>query len=250
MFYYDFLLFLNDTNFSVAISLEHLNRKTLFSSGNLEMLKRKIRGNPQITSVFINTSALKSIQRDELERIFNVPIFDRYNIVMLILKRHAISKHAKLQVALAEVLYLQLRQKKIDSSGIPYETRKLMLQKREQKLKKAIEKLRNHRQHTRLKRKEMDFPIVAVVGYTNCGKTSLIKALTADANLEPKDQLFATLDVTLHAGLLPSRMQVLYVDTVGFISNIPTTLIECFVVTLEDALYSVSFLKFKLICFI
>lgn len=182
---------------------------------------------------------LKSVQREELEQIFQVPVYDRYNIVMLILKRHAISKHAKLQVALAEVLYVQSRLKKMDTSGIPYETRKLMLQKREQKLKKAIEKFRSHREQARSKRKEMDYPIVAVVGYTNCGKTSIIKALTKDANLEPKDQLFATLDVTLHAGLLPSKMQVLYVDTVGFISDIPTTLIECFVVTLADALHSV-----------
>lgn len=199
-----------------------------------------MRGDPRITSVFINMGTLKSVQREELERIFQVPIFDRYNIVMLILKRHAISKHAKLQVALAEVLYLQSRLKRMDSSGIPYETRKLMLQKREHKLKKAIEKLRHHREHTRSKRKQMDFPVVAVVGYTNSGKTSLIKALTEDATLQPRDQLFATLDVTLHAGVLPSRLEVLYVDTVGFMSDIPTTLIECFVVTLEDALYSVS----------
>lgn len=191
--------------------------------------------------MFINKGTLKSAQKEELEHIFQVPVYDRYNIVMLILKRHAISKHAKLQVALAEVLYVQSRQKKNDNSGISYETRKLMLQKREQKIRKAIEKLRNQREHTRMKRKEKDYPIVAVVGYTNCGKTSLIKALTQDANLEPRDQLFATLDVTLHAGLLPSKMQVLYVDTVGFISNIPTTLIECFVVTLEDALYSVVY---------
>lgn len=213
----------------------------MFSSGNLEKLKRKVRGDPRITSVFINVGTLKIAQREELECVFQVPVFDRFNIVMLILKRHAISKHAKLQVALAEVLYLQSRQKRIDNSGIAFETRKLMLQKRENKLKRAIEKLRHHREHTRQKRKEMDYPIVAVVGYTNCGKTSLIKALTEDAKLTPKDQLFATLDVTLHAGVLPSKMRVLYVDTVGFISNIPTTLIECFVVTLEDALYSVFY---------
>lgn len=182
---------------------------------------------------------LKVVQKEQLEKIFHVPVFDRYNIIMLILKRHAISKHSKLQVALAEVLYLQSRQKKMDGSGIAYETRKLMLQKREQKIKKAIEKLRHDREQTRNKRKEKEFPVVAVVGYTNCGKTSLIKALTKDANLKPKDQLFATLDVTLHTGALPSTMQVLYVDTVGFISNVPTTLIQCFVVTLEDALYSV-----------
>lgn len=82
----------------------------------------------------------------------------------------------------------------------------------------------------------MNFPIVAVVGYTNAGKTSLIKALTSDENMQPRNQLFATLDVTAHAGVLPSKLKVIYMDTVGFMSDIPTDLIECFVATLEDAM--------------
>lgn len=77
---------------------------------------------------------------------------------------------------------------------------------------------------------------MAVVGYTNAGKTSLIKALTDEQRLQPKDQLFATLDVTAHAGMLPSNLKVIYMDTVGFMSDIPTGLIECFVATLEDAM--------------
>lgn len=71
------------------------------------------------------------------------------------------------------------------------------------------------------------------------GKTSLIKALTGDESLEPKDNLFATLDVTVHAGTLPSRLRVLFVDTVGFISDIPTQLVESFTATLEDAMVAV-----------
>lgn len=77
---------------------------------------------------------------------------------------------------------------------------------------------------------------MAVVGYTNAGKTSLIKALTNEKRLEPKNQLFATLDVTAHTGYLPSNLKVIYMDTVGFMSEIPTGLIECFVATLEDAM--------------
>jgi 50S ribosomal subunit-associated GTPase HflX len=77
------------------------------------------------------------------------------------------------------------------------------------------------------------------------GKTSLIKALTGERNLEPKDHLFATLDVTAHGGELPSRLKVLYVDTVGFISDIPSHLIESFVATLEDAMLAVSFVKYS-----
>ncbi|XP_038858979.1 putative GTP-binding protein 6 [Salvelinus namaycush] len=76
------------------------------------------------------------------------------------------------------------------------------------------------------------------MGYTNCGKTTLIKALTGDAALQPRDQLFATLDVTVHAGTLPSHMTVLYVDTIGFLSQLPHQLIDSFSATLEDVIHS------------
>lgn len=122
------------------------------------------------------------------------------------------------------------------------ETLRLMFQEREQKIKGQIKELREQRHLLRQRRRKMDYPVVAVVGYTNSGKTSIIKALTGEESLVPKDQLFATLDVTVHEGFLPSGLQILYVDTVGFISDIPTNLIECFVATLEDALLAVRFL--------
>ena len=78
------------------------------------------------------------------------------------------------------------------------------------------------------------------VAISSSGKTSLIKALTEDATMQPKDQLFATLDVTVHGGILPNRMQVIYIDTVGFISALPHTLVASFAATLEDVLLSVS----------
>ncbi|KAF2883004.1 hypothetical protein ILUMI_23142 [Ignelater luminosus] len=226
---------------TIIIPLPSFHKKTLFGAGNLEKLRNQIRGNPSITAVFINIGTLKNMQLKELEMEFGVPILDRYKIVMQILRLHAISTHAKLQVALAELPYLRARLRKDDFSIVTsedYETRKLMLQDREQKLKAAIKKLRSQRQLLRNRRKEMDYPIIAIVGYTNAGKTSLIKALTGDEKLQPKNYLFATLDVTMHAGKLPSTLEVIYVDTVGFISDIPTTLIECFTVTLEDALFA------------
>lgn len=77
---------------------------------------------------------------------------------------------------------------------------------------------------------------------TTClpGKTTLIKALTGDPAIQPRDQLFATLDITAHAGSLPSRMTVLYMDTIGFLSQLPHGLIESFSATLEDVAHSVS----------
>lgn len=223
------------------IPLENLDKKALFGTGNLEKLKGIVRNNKGVTAVFINISTLTNSQIKELEEQFQVPIYDRYRIVMQILRLHALSKHAKLQVALAEVSYLwkHLRFDTSLSNSSNPETLKLMLQSREQKIKAAIKKLRSQRELLRNRRVTEEYPIVAVVGYTNCGKTSLIKCLTGAKSLVPKDQLFATLDVTVHEGILPTSMKVLYVDTVGFIANIPTSLIECFVATLEDAMFAV-----------
>lgn len=226
-----------------TVSLTHFYRKTLFGSGTLERLKNEIRNDLTITAVFINLGTLKNMQLKELQSQFGLPILDRYRIVMQILKLHAISKHARLQVALAEIPYLKSRLKQDDIKLIVsenYETRKLMLNNREQKIKTAIKELKSQRELLRNRRKQLDYPVVAIVGYTNVGKTSLIKALTGEERLQPKNHLFATLDVTMHLGQLPSKLQILYVDTVGFMYDIPTTLIECFIVTLEDAMHAVS----------
>ena len=101
-------------------------------------------------------------------------------------------------------------------------------------IKPLIEKVQLQRERLRKRRNETGLPTIAVVGYTNCGKTSLIKALTGDL-LEPRNALFTTLDVTVHAGLLPNSLPILFLDTVGFISDIPTSLIASFSATLEDA---------------
>ncbi|CAH0562711.1 unnamed protein product [Brassicogethes aeneus] len=220
---------------SIAIPLDTLERKTLFKSGSMDKLTNLV-NTTHISAIFINVSNLKRIQTGLLQENFKKPIFDRYQIVMQILKLHATSKHAKLQVALAELYYVARKaQKSAMFKTSNQDALKLMFQSREQKLKSAINDLRSQRALLRNKRRKMDYPIVAVVGYTNSGKTSLIKALTGDEGLVPRNQLFATLDVTMHSGMLPSGLEILYVDTVGFISDIPTNLIECFVATLEDA---------------
>ncbi|XP_022901160.1 putative GTP-binding protein 6 [Onthophagus taurus] len=220
----------------ISVPLESLDKKSIFGSGTIKKLQDTIKRNSSLTSIFINMEHLKTSQMEEMEKIFALPIFDRYNIVLQILRLHAISKHAKLQVAIAELPYIKSKLKKISSLGTDYDTRRLILKNREEKLKGAIKKLRSQRELLRNRRIKVSYPVVAVVGYTNAGKTSLIKSLTGDQKLQPKNQLFATLDVTLHNGVLPSKLEVLYVDTVGFLSQIPTGLIECFIATLEDAL--------------
>lgn len=226
---------------TITIPLETLEKKKLFGSGNMEKLSQMIKRNSNITAVFINQSNLKKVTTTILQDNFQKPILDRYKIVIQILKMHAISKHAKLQVALAELYFLQKKAQQ-NSLFVTHDSEKLkfIFQKREKNLKDAILEVRNQRKLLKNRRHLMEYPVIAVVGYTNSGKTSIIKALTGEEKLQPRDQLFATLDVTVHEGILPSNLKVLFVDTVGFISDIPTNLLECFIVTLEDALSAVS----------
>ena len=105
---------------------------------------------------------------------------------------------------------------------------------RESRIKKAMEKLKTSRQLRLKSRSKNQIPTVAVVGYTNAGKTSLIKRLTKDERLEPQNILFATLDLRVYTGKLNLIPKVLYLDTIGFITDIPVALIESFRSTLEE----------------
>ncbi|UJR15568.1 hypothetical protein I4U23_002506 [Adineta vaga] len=199
------------------------SQRYLYGKGNIEKITNEVR-QCQATAVFLSIDRLSLGQIDGLTEKFRVPVYDRYSIVLQIFKNHAQSGAAKLQVALAEIPLLRYRRNDGE-----------LFKDRERNLRAEVMKLEEHRKLLKRRRSSIDIPTVAVVGYTNAGKTSLIKALTKDASLQPKDQLFATLDVTTHAGILPNALNVLYVDTVGFIADIPTTLIEAFRATLNDA---------------
>lgn len=230
---------------TLKVPLESLDKKHLFGVGKLEEIKTCLQNlqssGTLITCVFISKGTLSLAQKQLLEQHFNLPVMDRYSVVIQILRLHAISTEAKLQVAMAEIPYIWSQMKDQETGGSKNrmfltESQKQMLRIRERKLKTELASIRSHRDLLRNRRKQKAYPIVAVVGYTNAGKTSLIKAFTEEKSLEPKNQLFATLDVTAHAGWLPCKLEVLFMDTVGFMADIPTGLIECFVATLEDAM--------------
>ncbi|XP_057375389.1 putative GTP-binding protein 6 [Daphnia carinata] len=236
---------------AVKIPVESLEKKNVFGSGQFESLQKKIGKNPNISAVFVNVNLLRGIQRKELTTAFRVPVYDRYSIVLQIFKERAKTREAKLQVAFAEIPYLRSclvglqKGTKSDGRGYGtlvgdgesyYESKLHLLERRELKIKKELEKMHKKRSLLKYERKKREFPVVAIVGYTNSGKTTLIKSLTGDSNIQPRNALFATLDVTVHGFKLPCNLTVLLIDTVGFISNIPLNLIAAFKATLNDAI--------------
>ncbi|XP_051840578.1 putative GTP-binding protein 6 [Antechinus flavipes] len=238
---------------TMIVSTKTPDKKLVFGKGNFELLTEKIRGSPQITSVFLNVERMSPLTKKELEAAWGVEVFDRFTIVLHIFRCNAKTKEAKLQIALAEIPLLrsnlrnEVAQLDQQGGGSRYimgsgetlmQIQQRVLKEKEIKIKKALEKLKKRRHLLRSQRKKRELPIISIMGYTNCGKTTLIKALTGDAAVQPRDQLFATLDITAHSGSLPSHMTVVYVDTIGFLSQLPHDLIESFSATLEDVAYS------------
>ena len=176
-------------------------------------------------------------------------MYDRFSVVLRIFRERASTKEAKLQLALAELNYVRknlhhmkdenFMQFSISSSfggnfDTFFEVKKQLIKEKELKLKKLLEKIDQNNALKKQHRMKVQIPSVAIVGYTNCGKTSLIKALTNDARLTPENRLFATLDVSVHMVNLPSNLKAVLIDTIGFISDIPTTLIHSFRSTLSE----------------
>lgn len=210
-----------------VVPMRSIDKKAVFGPGQLERLHTKVK-QVRASVVFTSLDILKRAQIVQLEESLGCKVLDRYSTVLSIFRLRAKTTEARLQVALAELPYIRSR-----APG-PHE--KAMVDIREKKLRLALSRLGGQRELLRKSRNKSGIPTVAVVGYTNAGKTTLIRSLTGDVRAEGRDQLFATLDVTVHGGPLPCGLSVVYVDTVGFIQDIPTNLVASFKATLEDAI--------------
>ncbi|MFS8867220.1 GTPase HflX [Synechococcus sp. H65.1] len=182
-----------------------------------------------------------------LEEALGVRVVDRSEVILDIFAQRARSRAGKLQVELAQLQYLlprlagRGRTMSRLGGGIgtrgPGETQLEMerraIQRRISKLQQEVEELRRHRQRLRQRREGSQIPMVALVGYTNAGKSTLLNALT-HAQVYVADQLFATLDPTTRRLDLPGQQAVLLTDTVGFLTELPEQLVEAFRATLEE----------------
>jgi len=190
---------------------------------------------------------LSPAQGRNLETITSKKILDRTQLILDIFARRARSREGRLQIELAQLQYLLPRLTRMwthlsrQTGGIgtrgPGETQlevdRRRVQERIARLQRELEEVRKHRTIQREGRARHQWPVVAIVGYTNAGKSSLLNRLTK-AGVLAEDKLFATLDPTTRQFVLPNKLKVLFTDTVGFIRKLPTTVIESFKATLEE----------------
>ena len=198
--------------------------------------------------VAIVDAQLSPVQQRNLEKEWACKVIDRTGLILDIFGERAATSEGALQVELAHLEYqrsrlvrswthLERQRGGFGFLGGPGETQieadRRLIGDRIVRLKKELEQVRRTRGLHRSARKRVPYPIVALVGYTNAGKSTLFNALTG-ADVVAKDQLFATLDPTMRGLRLPSGRQTILSDTVGFISELPTELIAAFRATLEE----------------
>ena len=219
---------------------------TLMGEGQVAMEKQAMA--EQEVEVAVVDAALSPVQQRNLERAWGVKVIDRTGLILEIFGERARTREGSLQVELAHLSYQRSRlvrswthlERQRGGAGFlggPGESQmeidRRLIDDRIVRLKKELEQVRRTRGLHRGARARVPYPIVALVGYTNAGKSTLFNALTG-AGVYAQDQLFATLDPTMRQIRLPSGRTAILSDTVGFISELPTQLVEAFRATLEE----------------
>ena len=232
----------------VIQNLDHINNTTYVGSGKVQEIKDLIWETE--ADAIVCDDELSPAQYKNLEDELDVKVMDRTLIILDIFAGRAKSAEGKIQVELAQLRYrstrlIGMRNLSRQGGGIgtrgpgekKLEVDRRLIRNRISQLKEQVRNMESHRQVTRAKRQDNPVPVVAIVGYTNAGKSTLLNTLTA-ANVLEEDKLFATLDPTTRNYKLPNGQEVLLTDTVGFIRKLPHHLIDAFRSTLEEAKYS------------
>lgn len=237
-----------DVAYQEIIRLRRVKPATLIGQGVLERSLPILR--EKEVELLVVDAELTPIQQRNLEKFLQIKVIDRTALILEIFGERAQTSEGKLQVELAHLSYQRSRlvrswthlERQRGGAGFlggPGETQieldRRIIDDKILRIKKELEKVRQTRQIQRSARKRVPYPVVALVGYTNAGKSTLFNTLTK-GNVLAKDMLFATLDPALRKLELPSGRVVILSDTVGFISDLPHELVMAFRATLEEVL--------------
>ena len=233
----------------VIQNLDQIHPGTYVGKGKLDEIKELI-WETEATGIICDDE-LSPIQLGNMEDVLDTKVMDRTLIILDIFAGRASTNEGKIQVELAQLKYRQSRLTGLGKSlsrlggGIgtrgpgekKLEMDRRLIRDRIAQLNRELKDVKRHREVTREQRSRNKVPVVAIVGYTNAGKSTLLNKLTGAGVLE-EDKLFATLAPTTRNLKLPSKQEVLLTDTVGFIRKLPHHLIEAFRSTLEEAKYA------------
>ena len=230
------------------VGLKAIRPSTFIGKGRLEALVARVEA--EEISLVVMDCALSPVQQRNLEKALSAKVIDRTGLILEIFGRRARTREGALQVELAHLTYqksrlvrswthLERQRGGFGFLGGPGETQietdRRLIQERMIRIERELEGVVKTRGLHRASRKDVPFPIVALVGYTNAGKSTLFNLLTK-AKVLAEDMLFATLDPTLRALALPHGGKAILSDTVGFISDLPTMLVSAFRATLEEVI--------------
>lgn len=233
----------------VVQKLDQIHPTTYVGKGKLEEIQDLL-WETEATGIICDDE-LSPIQLGNMEDVLDTKVMDRTLIILDIFAGRASTNEGKIQVELAQLKYRQSRLTGLGKSlsrlggGIgtrgpgekKLEMDRRLIKNRIAQLNRELKDVKRHREVTREQRNKTKVPVIAIVGYTNAGKSTLLNRLTGAGVLE-EDKLFATLDPTTRNLKLPSKQEVLITDTVGFIRKLPHHLIEAFRSTLEEAKYA------------
>ncbi len=242
----------------ISCFLRVYDSATVLSSGKLdEVIKRAAELE---LDIIVMDDELSPSQQRNLEAAIKLPVMDRTELILKVFAARAVTKEARAQIELAKVRYEAPRLKRLwthlsrqgGSAGggsggggghlkgegeKQIEIDRRLLQKKIEGLQDEIEEVRLNRQTQRSSRERSGIPTFAIVGYTNAGKSTLMNAMT-EAGVFVENKLFATLDTTTRKFTLPTKQEILLIDTVGFIRKLPHLLVAAFKGTLEEALFA------------
>jgi GTP-binding protein HflX len=238
---------------TLVVTLERPNPATLIGTGKVAeiggLAKAPLADGYPVELVIVN-AALSPVQQRNLERAWGVKVLDRTALILEIFGERAQTREGRLQVELAHLTYqrsrlvrswthLERQRGGFGFLGGPGETQieadRRLIGERIAKIRRELTEVARTRGLHRRARKRVPYPVVALAGYTNAGKSTLFNRMT-EADVLAKDLLFATLDPTMRLLRLPSGRKVILSDTVGFIADLPTQLIAAFRATLEEVL--------------